>query len=983
MSDIKVSQWIKDIYPFLNNPVAIQRASLLRLRDIKDGKIDTPDATSPFAWAIETSAVNTAAFLEANELSTRRQYPSVAQTVEDIYLHMSDKDYVDRFATPASTNFFILIEKNALEKALVLDLNTGISKVTIPRNTEFVIEGIAFSIQYPIDIKKLNHGGYQVTYNTDKESPLQVLTTNQVEYEFITPQNGHNFLLLKVPAQQFWIKSVETTLTSVKTFNKNIKFDDYFYYARIFVKNYLTGNEWFEIKTTHTDQAYDPNVATAVLKVTPNNLNVFIPQIYFTNGLASGKIRIDIYQTRGAINLNLASFNPNSFIAKWQAIDTNDITQEVANFRNISEIIIYSKDVVNGGTLELEFEELRRRVINGTTGSRDLPITNVQIEDSLKSNGFNIVKNVDVVTNRTFLATRELIKPFDEKLITAAATSTQSLLLTLKEIAKHPFVHDNGLRVTLSPKLIYNNNNGQLEVVSAQVINDILNSSAEDAAKKINNADYVYSPFHYCLDATNDDFKVRPYYLDNPTADIRQFIDNNDSTLLEANTQLFAFVRTSFGYRLTVQVKGNENYKQLPDSSLFAQMYFIPKGELSPAFLNGDFISRTTEGGAVFSFDFYTNFDLELGSDNKSYLYLTSFIMSNLLGQPVGANLKQDFNIIFGSFDQISASWIPQQIDNHIGQFLLGNFGYAITEESFRLEFGQYLENLWSGSRSFPSINNYRKYDIDIPARYQEDVYEEDPVTKTIFHLDANNNVYYKIKHKKGDIIYDENGAIVLESKAGDLMRDANNKPIPIDSVEIARQVDIMVVEGSYYFSTDVSSSTYKSNFISAIVDWVIDDLARLKKQTLEETFIYFYPVTNMGNLRVIGENGTATFIKAGQSFKVRLFVKEQVMNNGDLRNNLTNSTIRVIDEELKSNLISISSIESRLKDVYGSDVMSVELSGLGGTSNHQVITLIGNGDRISIRKKITPQSDGKLIVEEDVTVEFVTHKKSQDRKDN
>ena len=163
----------------------------------------------------------------------------------------------------------------------------------------------------------------------------------------------------------------------------------------------------------------------------------------------------------------------------------------------------------------------------------------------------------------------------------------------------------------------------------------------------------------------------------------------------------------------------------------------------------------------------------------------------------------------------------------------------------------------------------------------------------------------------------------------------------------------------------------------------VIDDLARLKKQTLEETFIYFYPVTNMGNLRVIGENGTATFIKAGQSLKVRLFVKEQVMNNGDLRNNLTNSTIRVIDEELKSNLISISSIESKLKDVYGSDVMSVELSGLGGTSNHQVITLIGNGDRISIRKKITPQSDGKLIVEEDVTVEFVTHKKSQDRKDN
>jgi hypothetical protein len=36
-----------------------------------------------------------------------------------------------------------------------------------------------------------------------------------------------------------------------------------------------------------------------------------------------------------------------------------------------------------------------------------------------------------------------------------------------------------------------------------------------------------------------------------------------------------------------------------------------------------------------------------------------------------------------------------------------------------------------------------------------------------------------------------------------------------------------------------------------------------------------------MGNLKVIGENGTTTYIKAGQSFKVRLFVNEQVLRNG------------------------------------------------------------------------------------------------------
>lgn len=387
--------------------------------------------------------------------------------------------------------------------------------------------------------------------------------------------------------------------------------------------------------------------------------------------------------------------------------------------------------------------------------------------------------------------------------------------------------------------------------------------------------------------------------------------------------------------------------------------------------------ARTQEGGAVFSFDFITNFDLELGDNKENFIYLNNFLMANLLNNPTGAKLKQDFNLIYGTYDKISASWVAQKIDNNLGQFILPNQGYAITEESFRLEFGQYLENLWAGSRSFPSINNYEKYAVDEPDRYDEDVFEVDPVTKTIFHLDANNNVFYKILHNKGDIRYDDKGKIVYRHRAGDLVRDSNGQPKALNQIEVARQVDLMVVEGSYYFSTDISSSIYKSNFVSAIVDWITDDLERLKSQTLEETFIYFYPVTSMGNLKVIGENGISTYVKAGQSFKVRLFVKEQVMKNGDLRNNLTNSTVRIIDEELKSNLVSISNIETKLSRAYGGDVISVELSGLGYPANHQVVTLIGGGDRLSIKKKITAQTDGKLIVEEDVTVEFISHTKS------
>jgi hypothetical protein len=970
MPPVTVSSWIDDATTILFNPSAIQRLSLQRLRDIKDGNIDVPDATSPFAFVLENSAINTAAFLEANELSTRRQYASVAQNPDDLYLHMSDKDFIDRFATPASANFYVMIEKRALERAMVYDPVTDISTVIIPRNTEFKVEDFIFSIQYPIEIKKLSHGGYQVTYDNSIESPLQILTTNIVEKSFVTPQKDTTFLQLKIPTQQFWIKSVKSTLTTAKLFKKTVSFTDSFYYARVFYKNSASNNKWVEIKTTHTDQVYDPLVVTAVLKVNPNTVDVFIPQIYFSSNSISGDVRIDVYQTKGAVNLSLSNYSVGSFSASWKAIDDTEVTEEVANFQAISEIVIFSPDTINNGTLSLSFEELRRRVINNSAGARNLPITNIQIEDSLTSNGFTIVKDVDVVTNRTFLATRELIKPFDERLITSAATSMQSTVVTMREVAKHPAVFDNGNRITLSPDVMYRLDNGQMNIVSAGRVTSIVNSSSEDAALMVNSEQYVYSPFHYVLDATDSQFRLRPYYMDAPSAIIRQFVDHNASTTLEANTELYSLIKTSFGYRLTVQVKGNDIYNTLTDDQIFAQLYYIPKSEVSKAYLNGQLLGRTTSGGALFAFDFNTKFDI----NDQHSLFLNSFTMENLLNQSVASELLQDFNVVYGCFDKLSINWTIHEIDAHIGQFMLPRHGYAITEESFRLQFGQWLKNLWAGCRSFPAPQQYSRYIVDIPASYPEDVYNVDPVTLAIFSLDASNNVVYSFKHHKGDNIINADGSPVFEHKAGDIIYGSNGSPIAVSELEVARQIDLFVVEGAYYFATDTSSSTYKTSFVSAVVDWTVNDIERLSQQVLEETFIYFYPKTNMGTLRVIGENGFPAYLPASQSFNVRLFVRDQVMRNADLRNKLTESCIKAIDNELKKSVIAISNIENAIQIIAGSDVFAIEVKGLGGSSNFQAVSTISVGDRFSIRKRLTAQSDGKLIVEEDVSVEFIQH---------
>ena len=115
-------------------------------------------------------------------------------------------------------------------------------------------------------------------------------------------------------------------------------------------------------------------------------------------------------------------------------------------------------------------------------------------------------------------------------------------------------------------------------------------------------------------------------------------------------------------------------------------------------------------------------------------------------------------------------------------------------------------------------------------------------------------------------------------------------------------------------------------------------------------------------------------YVNANQSLKVRLFVKEQVIRNSELRDSLTKDAVRIIDSEFKKNTVAISNIEAEQGRAFGEDVLGIEVSGLGGSSNYQTLSMLSIGDRLSIRKRLTAQPDGKLIVEEDVTVEFIQH---------
>ena len=956
---------------FKNNPAGIKRVVYNQLRAITDGKINIVDPTTPFNSLLESACVLTSAFMVEHETSLRRQYPSLAQTEDDLYLHMSDKDYIDRFASPALTRFHLLIDLVELKSKLVLDPSTGIRKVVIPRNSEFTIAETTFSLQYPIEIKQLSHGGFQVVYDASELSPLQTLHTNLVDWSIQTVSvNKQELLHLEFDTYQFNIRSYKGDLLVSAGYRKRHAFDDQFYHARVYYSNNTTNNEWLEIYTTHSDQVYDPSKVTASLSVYQGELEVMIPQIYFTTNQISGSIRVDIYQTRGPVSMILENYRPSAFSANFILIDKNKITPEIAAFQSIQSVFPYANKTVYGGKDPLVFTKLREKVIKNSIGANELPITNVQIESALDTSGFDIVRNVDVITNRQFLATRLLPKPFDDKLITAASASIETLIASMDQLKTNILVQDNGQRLTIVPEMLFENQNGIIKVLNQTELTSLIALSPEDLVKKVNTQNYLYTPFHYVLDSNENSFEVRPYYLNKPQALSTQFISQNDSTQLQVSTGTYKLVKTLTGYKLYVEVISNETYKALDDSLVHLQLAFTPEGENNRAYLNGQIVGLTDTGERLFEFDLSSRFDI----DSKDHIWLNSFSILNAGSYKLPSTLNNHFNLFYSTSALLDSSWSPRQEDNELGLYLLPPQIAFITKETIELQFGVSLSNLWSSARSIPAASPYQRHTVDIPAVYESDVFERDPVTGSAFTFDANGNIVYQILHHAGDPVLDNNGQPTYQYRAGDIILDANNKPLPVSESTVVRQLDMLFIEGCYYFADDTAAAIYKQSVVDTMAEWISLDLQRLNDRLLEQTNIYYYPKMTMGNVTVMNESGVITTMEANQSFHIRLYVPENTYNNENLRKELSISTIKCIDEHLKNTTISVSALTSELKKLYSNDVTGFDVAGFGKDNKTLMASVLNDSDRFAIKKKLQAQPDGKLIVTESVMIDFIKH---------
>lgn len=956
------------------NPAGMQRLIWKNLAALSNGDREVCDATNPFAFGIDAACCLTAAFMIENQVNNRAQYPYAAQTWDDLYRHMSDKDYIDRFSQPSHTTMSLLLSKQeVLDRAVPTD-NPNIRKLVIPRNTYFTVAEVNFSMQYPIELRVMSHGGLQIVYDVDIVSPLEDLVSNVVPVAEVS-NAGLVWLKIDIDVAQFDIITRKGTLNQATGFQATIDIADQYYYTRVYVED--NNGAWQEIRTTHSDQIYDATVPTAVLRVVGQTVTVEIPQVYTTTLLLNRGIRIDVYQTKGPMNMILDNYDFPRFKGTMLALDESEDNAFVAPLKTFHNIAVFSQAVVSGGRNELTFEDMRDRVIKNATGSVTIPITNVQIETTLVNAGYSVVKNIDDITNRVFLATRALPEPTTgetvstdtKNVVTGAAISIETLSLSFDSISELSSVIDNGDRITITPDTLYKDVGGVVKFLSDTELAQIQSLPVDSRALAVTNGNYLYTPFHYVLDTTSEEFDSRPYYLDGPKVLTKSFVSENDTTLLQVSTGSYELKRSANGYTLRVIAASNDAYKALSDDQVHVELAFIPPGERDYAYLIGTHAGFDENNERVFDFPIDTRFDVN-GSDQ---LVLNSFLLYSEESHKTPTDLTSDFVILWSSSAVMPDGYVKSSIDDILGTFELPARIAGITHEKLSIKFGEALDTLWARSRSVISSVPYMTYTVDVPWTYAEDVYQKNLDGSIVTIVDGL-PVYTKL-HSKGDIVYEDDGVTPsYRYRVGDPILDNDGNPVPASTRGMTRQLDMLFIEGAYWFATEGSTVSYRNMITKLLVGWLVEDLEGVQSTLLEQTRLYFYPKSTMGGIDVMILDGLVTTIEAGQSFTLTLSVSEAVDKNDALKAKLERTAIQTLAAGLKDEMVAHSVLVDNLQDILGSDIKGLTLSMLGDSQNISVATVMDPATRLGIRKRLAALPDDTLTVQDDVTIQWIRH---------
>lgn len=961
----------KELDKYRLNPLLLQEVWIKRLEAVHGGGKTMVDPSNPFNQLMEATCYNTSMFIQSNEIQFRRIYRSLSANRDDLYYHLSDKDFVGLFAMPSSAKFQIGFGLGELKEKAVKEDGSDTRKLVIPRNTVFGISGYRFTLQYPIELRVMAHGGLQVVYQTDQPSPLEKLETNQLDYEIVRlpESNNEDFLLVEIPVQQIRITPSFFEINKSVGLIKEVTFEDQFCFARAWLSTDNGG--WQEIGIVHQDIVHNLKEMALSIKVDDNRIRVELPPVYLNAQTSGRTIRLDVYTTRGKLDLDMSGFPLADFTVEWLDLNEENHNKYSAPLDNYSAMFVGSEDRVDGGKNGIDYETLRRRVLNNAQGDPALPITPHQTEGMVDLRDYSLVQYVDNLPDRIYQVARSLPAPTTGQLSTGAVSTIRTVEFGDESIRLHPDVHDNGDSITITPNLLYEDTDNRIRVLDRGEVEGIKAQTNDVIVNEVNSRNFLYTPFYYVIDEVNGHYEARAYHLDAPDVKAKSFIEENDTTGLLVSTGSWFVTKKSWGYCLTVVTRSGESTKALADDRLLFQLSYIPPGESQRAYVNGTIREVNADGERVVDFEIRTNYRI----DRKDRMVLTNFQMFDDTYRELPIPLLQNFDLMVYAKNHTYPGMVTSEIDNKLAGWLAdGQDWVGLSNENFKVLLGRALKYLWCELHPVPGNQTYQTWATDQLKYYTEDVVELDADGHPVLTDDGNGGVTENVLHRAGDPVLDSEGEPVYEHRAGTL-KHVNGEPVLEKDRDLHYLLEIYLVEGLLRFSTDPQVNRYRDSLPTIVSNWLEEDLERFSQRLLERTEIYLHPRNELGEIPVVVGENRDMYIRAEQSLTVTYHLAEQQYNNVDLRQSLEETARQEVVKHLEQTTLSIAAMVTAIHEKVKGSILNVNVEGLGGAANYAAVTLTNPLDRCSIRKTLINQPNRVLTITDSVQVKFVRHK--------
>jgi hypothetical protein len=960
----------------LSDPGRLQYKVLEELSNRTDGKFVPSDPNNGMFSALEASSSMVSQLYRNMIREFESGYPYRATTPEDLYKHMSDFDYIHMTANPASLSFRFILDRNEIASRSEV-FNVDYKKLVIPKDTIIFLGDRPFSLFYPIEIRtNIRTGNMIVTYDTSELNPLHSLSTNLVPYQTFTTQ-GLDLISIDILAHQFLRETHIETTTPQQGFNVSYAYTNRFMAARVYHKR---NGSWQELSYTLSENIYDRDHPTA--KITPlsniGRIKISIPQIYFTQGLVSNEIRVQIFTTEGELNLPITTEDVNNITANFGLREDTDNTYSSMLTALTFQHMLPNQKLIKGGRNEITFNDLKERVIYGSTFKTD-PITAIDIGKFVEDNGFKLTKYLDNVTSRIYYANKTMVDADNRSVpITIGQIHlTSNIVDTTQTLLKHD---DDS--VVILPTTLYKYSESS-EICTP--LDDLTRSSLEALTKEalaaeLNTNTYTRNPFHIVVYRDDKYPFSKTFNLNTPEVTNVLFVEENVQAIPQMTITDAKMVHLSSGtggYTLRLGIKS-------------VGFDLIDREDVTILISTKDRNSNTAylQASYVQSFPDMDEYEVVLPTNYR--ITKDGYIRTSMIHDGEGVTitdilLDTEFNVFF----LVDSYVLPSTAQGFSLPDVPADFAdkTLLVHQKITISFGKDLSTaIFNITDALWSQEEYVTWPEDVYHTYQEDVYELDGDGSLKVDVIPNpdyddqdpnskpNLLKTYLLHSKGDIILNSEGQPTLKHAEDSIKyeRDSegNLAPVIFKNREIVYFIESFMLDARLYASSSPSDITYLAS-ISEEINAYVDQVKEMNGALIDRTEMYFKPVRTIGSADFSLGNELTVRMSLGLGFKIVYYVTRAVNVDDALKTSMINTTERIIEEKMSKKTISLQDMSEELKAALKDNIESIDSLGINGVTTTQTLFVKDNDISPMVGRKLTLNQDGSLSLKRDITVEW------------